>query len=84
MFKIPPFLPPRILPTRKKLYDLENQGPGHYYPLMTLENYFMSQLVIHQKYWSPRVGLSAILHDLNCPLATTVGHWLGSIGKGGI
>ena len=26
MFKINPFLPPRISPTNPKLYDLENQG----------------------------------------------------------
>ena len=40
MFKINPFVPRRISPTNTKLYDLENQGQGHY-PLMTLtiENY---------------------------------------------
>ena len=41
MFKINPFLPPRILPTNTKLYDLETQGQGHY-PLMNLENYCMN------------------------------------------
>ena len=41
MFKINPFLPPRISSTNMKLYDLENQGQGHY-PLMTLENYRMN------------------------------------------
>ena len=40
MFKVNPFLPPRISPTIKKLYDLENQGQGHY-PFMTFENYCM-------------------------------------------
>ena len=41
MLKINPFLTPRISPTNTKLYDLENQGQGHY-PLMTLENYCMN------------------------------------------
>ena len=41
MFKITPFLPPRISPMKTKLYDLDNQGQGHY-PLMTLENYCMN------------------------------------------
>ena len=41
MLKINPFLPPRKLLKNAKLYDLENQGQGHY-PLMTLENYCMN------------------------------------------
>ena len=41
MFKINPLLPPRMSPTDTKIYDLENQGQGHY-PLMTLENYCMN------------------------------------------
>ena len=41
MSKINPFLPPRISPTNTKLYDLENQGQGHY-PFMILENYCMN------------------------------------------
>ena len=41
MFQINPFLPPRISPTNTKLYDLENQGQGHY-QLMTLENCYMN------------------------------------------
>ena len=40
-FKINPFLSLRISPTNTKLYDLENQGQGHYL-LMTLENYCMN------------------------------------------
>ena len=40
MFKIKPFLPPRISPTNAKLHDLENQGQDHY-PSLTLENYCM-------------------------------------------
>ena len=41
MFKINPFLPPRISPTNTKLYDLESQGQGHY-PLMAPEIYCMN------------------------------------------
>ena len=41
MFKINPFLTPRISPTNTKLYALENQGQG-LYPFMTLENYCMN------------------------------------------
>ena len=41
MFKINLSLPSRISPTNTKLYDLENQGQGHY-TLMTLENYCMN------------------------------------------
>ena len=57
MFKINPFLPPTISPTNMKLYDLENQGQGHY-PLMTLENHCMNH------YWfiiNTRVQESAYL-----------------------
>ena len=41
VFKIDPFLPPRISPTNTKFYDLENQSQGHY-PLMTIENHCMN------------------------------------------
>ena len=41
MLKINPLLPTGILPTNMKLYDLENQGQGHY-SLMTHENYCMN------------------------------------------
>ena len=43
MFKINPFLSPRISPTNTKLNDLEIQSQGHYL-LMTLENYFINYL----------------------------------------
>ena len=49
MFKINPFLSPRISQTNMKLYDLENQGQSHY-PLMTLENYLYEPFVIHYIY----------------------------------
>ena len=41
IFKSKTFLPPRKSSTHTKLYDLENQGQGHY-PLMTPENYCMN------------------------------------------
>ena len=41
MFKMNPFLPPRISPMNTKLYDLENQGQG-LYPLLTLKSYCMN------------------------------------------
>ena len=80
MFKINPFLPPRISPSNTELYDLENQGQGHY-PLMTLENYWLN----HQWFIiNTRVQESVYLQFYTTLTLSTIVHLqqLKAIGEG--
>ena len=71
MFKINHLLTPRISQTNTKLYDLENQGQGHY-PLMTLENYCMNHkwFIINT-----RVQESVYLQFYTTFILPTIVHW---------